>query len=439
VHPQHWIHRYGSGVYPRSLRYAPLTMPTLRALVPRHLPVHVTIVDEMIGAVPLGARPDLVGITCMTGTAARAYELADHFRRSGSTVILGGVHATLMTAEALPHADCVVRGYAEEAWPRALEDYFAGSLARVYEGAGLAGENSIVRPDRSSIRRSSYGGYNTLELGRGCVNRCSFCVSPTFSPRYVRRNIGNVLDEIRAMKGKLIYFLDPDLVCDKPYALEFFRSLRRLRKWWVGCASLDLFDDLPLLDAMTESGCRGLLLGFESLNEECLRSVAKSRNLGRDYRTHVEELHRRGILVNATFVFGFDSDGPEVFEETADFVIESRVDLPQFTLLTPFPGTPLFSALDAEGRILTHDWSRYNGQHAVFLPKRMTPETLEQGIRDARRRAHAWGSTVRRLAARPWWVKPPMLWANLQYARYLAAATANAERPGMVMETPCEN
>lgn len=431
IHPQNRIHRYASGVYPKALRYAPLTLPTLVALIPPGLPFDIIAVDEMVAAVPLDARPDLVAITCITGTASRAYQLADHYRSFGARVILGGVHPTLMTVEALEHADAVVRGYAETAWPQALSDYLAGRLQRIYEGTPAGAPSGIVSPQRSVISRKGYAGSNTVELGRGCVNRCAFCSSSTFTPAYVRRNIGDVLDEIRVMRGRIVYFLDPDLVCDPEFALEFFTELRRFRKWWVGCASFSLFDHPALLDAITASGCHGLLVGFESLNNECLRSARKTQNLGRDYRAHIRELHQRGILVNATFVFGFDADTPPVFDETVDFVIENRIDIPQFTILTPFPGTPLFARLDRERRILTRDWSLYNGQNVVFQPQSMTAESLGLGTHRARMRAYSASAIARRMLGRPWWLKPAALWANIQFHRYAASlgpAYAGRER-----------
>lgn len=418
IHPQNYLQRRSTGIYGRSLRYAPLTMPTLKALMPRDVGANVRIVDEMVEDVDLSLRADLVGITAITGTALRAFYIADRFRNAGSTVVLGGVHPTLRPEESLAHADAIVRGYAERTWPRLVRDFAAGRLQRVYEDADLLAPALIVAPDRSSIRRKDYLGWRTVEMSRGCSNKCDFCVSHRFYPGYIRRPIGDVIREIKSMTGKVVFFLDPNLIGDVEHAKAFFRELIPLRKWWLGCASLDVVEDPELLSLMTRSGCRGLLMGFESIRPEALVSAQKTRNMGKTYSEVVNILHGHGILVQACFVFGFDTDDTTVFDEAADYIVRAKFDLPQISIYTPFPGTPVFDALESQGRILTRNWTRYNGQNVVFRPALMTVRELEQGTELVRRRVNSVGALARRLMARPLWVKPLALMSYLGFRFY---------------------
>lgn len=418
VHPQNYLQRHTTGIYGRSLRYAPLTMPTLKALIPPDVKADVRVVDEMIENLDFGAAADLVGITAITGTATRAYEIADRFRARGTTVVLGGVHPTLRTEESLLHADAVVRGYAERTWPRLLRDFAIGRLQRVYEDSEPFDPALIVSPDRSVIHRKDYLGWCTVEMSRGCSNKCDFCISHRFHPSYICRPIGDVIREVASLKSKIVFFLDPNLIGDREHAKAFFAELASLKKWWLGCASLDVVDDPELLSLMAKSGCRGLLMGFESIRPEALESAGKTKNMGKTYAEVVETLHEYGILVQACFVFGFDTDDPSVFEEAADHIVKARFDLPQISIYTPFPGTPVFEKLEKEGRILTRNWSLYNGQNVVFRPLRMTAEELNRGTDLVRKRAYSWGALSRRLLTKPLWVKPLVVLSYLGFRFY---------------------
>ncbi len=418
IHPQNLLQRHSTGIYGRSLRYAPLTMPTLKALVPADLDAEVRIVDEMVEDLDFNTPADLVAITAITGTALRAYEIADRFRANGATVVLGGVHPTLLIEESLVHADAVVRGYAERSWPRLLRDFAAGSLQRVYEDSEPFDPKLIVSPDRSAIHRRDYVGWCTVEMSRGCSNKCDFCISHRFHPNYICRPIGDVIAEVKALPSKVVFFLDPNLIGNREHAKEFFTELAKLRKWWLGCASLDIVDDPELLCLIAKSGCRGLLMGFESIRPEALVSARKEKNIGKTYAQVVDILHDHGILVQACFVFGFDTDDVSVFEEAADYIANARFDLPQISIYTPFPGTPVFENLEKEGRILTRNWSLYNGQNVVFRPLNMTAGELEQGADFVRKRAYSWSALSRRLLVKPLWVKPLVLLSYLGFRFY---------------------
>ncbi len=418
IHPQNYLQRHSTGIYSRSLRYAPLTMPTLKALVPEELNAQVRIVDEMVEDLDYNIPADLVGITAITGTARRAYEIADRFRKKGATVVLGGVHPTLMGEESEKHADAIVYGYAERSWPRLLRDYANGCLQKVYRDDEPFVPSLIVPPDRSSIHWRDYIGWCTVEMSRGCSNNCDFCISHRFHRQYICRPIGDTIQEIKSLRSKILFFLDPNLIGDKEHAKEFFTELAKLRKWWLGCASMDVVDDPELLSLMRKSGCKGLLMGFESLRQEALSSVGKTKNIGKKYSEVVDTLHEHGILVQACFVYGFDSDDISVFEESADYIVKAKFDLPQISIFTPFPGTPIFDELDSQNRILTRNWSLYNGQNVVFQPKRMTVEELKRGADYIRKRAYSWSALSRRLLSKPLWVKPLVLMSYIGFRFY---------------------
>lgn len=418
IHPQNYLQRYSTGIYGRGLRYAPLTMPTLKALVPGELNADVTIVDEMIENIDFDARADLIGVTAITGTAPRAFYVADRFRANGAAVVLGGVHPTLCPEECLEHADAVVCGYAERTWPQLLLDFASGRMKRVYKDSAPFDPNLIVVPDRSGIRRRDYIGWCTVEMSRGCSNQCEFCISHVFHPNYICRPIGHVIAEIKAMPGKVVFFLDPNLIGNREYAREFFSELAKLRKWWVGCAALDVTDDMELLALMRQSGCRGLLMGFESTRPEALAAAGKTKNIGKEYAEVIRVLHEHNILVQACFVFGFDTDDASVFDESAAYIVNSKFDLPQISIYTPFPGTPVFDKLSRAGRILTRNWTLYNGQNVVFQPLRMTRTELENGTDRVRKYAYSLRALSRRLFTKPLWVKPLILLSYLGFRYY---------------------
>src|SRR5262245_32779444 len=354
VSPKGPLYRHRGGIFRRSLRYAPLTLTTLAALVPPELEATLTLVDEGIEDVDQDLDADLIGLTVITGSAPRAYELSSHFRSRGIPVVLGGPHVTLVPDDAQPHADSIVVGYAEDEWPRLLRDFVAGRMRPRYSQApdlGLAGR---PLPDRSVLPRSKYLTSHVFEATRGCVHNCSFCVVPSaWGRRPYQKPIDDVLEDIRRQRARRAIFIDLNLIADKQHAARLFEALIPLKIQWYGLATTLLCDDLPLLDLVARSGCRGLLMGLESLFSQNLSESHKAFNDPAKYPEVVARLHERRIALQGCFVFGLDEDRPDVFLKTAQFAVDARIDLPRFAIVTPFPGTPLFKQLAAEGRILT--------------------------------------------------------------------------------------
>jgi radical SAM superfamily enzyme YgiQ (UPF0313 family) len=222
---------------------------------------------------------------------------------------------------------------------------------------------------------------NSMQATRGCPNECDFCVIPgAWGSTQFFRPIEEVVREIETLPGRYVCFLDPSPTEDVEYAKALFRAMIPLRKTWFGLSTVKIAEDLELLDLCAKSGCRGLLLGFESLSQTGLEWIGKDFNLPAKYMEVVSKLHDRGIAIQGCFVFGFDSDDESVFERTVEFVHASAIDLPRYAVCTPFPRTELYKKWKAEGRILTEDWALYDSQHVVYRPTQMSPERLLEGL-----------------------------------------------------------
>ena len=419
ISPKGPLYRHRGGIFKRSLRYMPLTLPTLASLIPPELGAEVHLIDEGIADLdPAAIAADLVGLTVITGTAVRSYELAAAFRARGVPVVLGGPHVTLVPEDAQPHADTVVVGYAEESWPELLRDFAAGRMRPRYDqrpGLSLAG---MPMPRRDLLPRRRYLTDDVFEATRGCIHRCDFCVVPAaWGTKPFQKPVEEVVEEIRRKGARKLIFVDLNLIADRGYAARLFAALIPLRVQWYGLATVLLGQDPELLSLAQRSGCKGILMGLESISRENLRASKKGFNSPERYQELVAALHRHGIALQGCFVFGLDHDTPEIFLETARFAVEARIDLPRFAVVTPFPGTALYHRLESEGRILTRNWELYDGQHVVFQPARMSVEELQRGIETAWRYAYSVPSMMKRLAASPspW---PVRLGTNLGYRFY---------------------
>ena len=380
----------------RVFRFSMLPSLYVAASMPPY--VDTRIVDEDIEPVDFDVDADLVGITCMTYNAPRAYEIAAKFREEkGIPVILGGYHPTLMPEEASQHADAVCVGDAELNVPRMIDDFRAGRLQPVYESEPPPLANLPI-PRRDLIRKQDYAPIDVVQATRGCYHRCSFCSIAAFHSSHFRaRPVGEVVAELEDL-GRYILFMDDAITAKRDYALELFAAVAPLGKHWFSQCGIGIAEDEELLEAAARSGCQGLFVGFESLSQPGLRSWRKRTNLGVDYRAAMERLHAAGLAVNAAFVFGGDDDGPGVFADTLEFLLETNVECLQATRLTPFPGTPLFEEMDHQGRILDRDWSHYDFGHVVFEPAQMSRETLDRGVAWVQREFYA----RRRIARRTW-------------------------------------
>jgi len=377
--PHDTIYRYRGLISKIIGPYAPLTLTTLAALVPEELNAEIDLLDEGIQKpYYTNKNYDVVGITCVTPSANRAYELAEYWRSRGAFVVLGGAHPTLMADEAQQHADAVVVGLAEETWPQLLRDFKAGVAKKRYH-TRHTGELSCPPPRRDLFPRLGYLPMPTVIANRGCQNHCFYCVvNQADYSRSVVRPIPEVIDEIRSLRTRRIMFLDPNPVSNREYAKNLLQAMIPLKLKWMALAPSDIIDDRELFDLIVRSGCEGVMIGFESFSQTSLDRNGKKFNQVNRYKETVATFHAHNMAVSGCFVLGFDDDTPEILSHTAESVYDIGLDFPRYALLTPFPGSHLFTRFKNEGRLLTEDWSCYDSQHVVFQPKHMTPAQLQQ-------------------------------------------------------------
>ena len=367
----------------RAVQMQPLTMAALAGLTPDG--VTVSFYDDRLENVPYDAATDLVGISVQTFTAKRAYEIASEFRRRNVPVVLGGFHATAVPEEAAQHADAVVIGQAEDLWPRLLGDARSGRLQRVYrqqQRPSLQG----LRYRRDIFRGKPYFRNNMVEFGRGCPYACGFCsVSEYFGHRKDCRPVSEVVDEIRALPRRLIQFVDDNLVGDIALAKELLRALIPMKVRWMAQAGIEFAFDDDLLELGAASGCAGLLIGLESLNEESLRQMGKSaRCRAEGFAGAIARIHASGIRICASFLVGYDDDTREAFQDTLTFANQQKFMLAFFNHLTPLPGTPLYDEMQTQRRLKFDRWwlmPEYRWGDVVFEPKHFSAADLADACR----------------------------------------------------------
>ncbi len=359
----------------KTFRFSMLSLLTVAVLTPPRY--RVRIIDEQIEEAPLDDLPDLVGITCMTAAAPRAYALADAYRARGVPVVLGGFHPSLNPDEALQHADAVVTGTAYGAWERALDDFEAGRLRGRYVGDPDAAI-PVHLPRHLLDAPGAYITANATFASIGCARGCRFCsISAFHGARRRMRPVQDVVAEVARFDRRFFMFVDDDLVQDHAYAMELMAGLAPLKKRWVTQVSADAADDPALLDAMAAAGCIGVFIGVESFRPAALADQAKTANAPDRYRDWVRAYHRRGIFVEAGIMFGFDGDGPDSFTHTLRMLEHIGIDAIQASIVTPLPGTPLHDAW--ADRIVDRDWTHYDFRHAVYTPVGMTRSELQDG------------------------------------------------------------
>ena len=366
--PKGPLYRNRGGIFKKSLRYQPLTLTTLAALAPPELDVEFSLHDEGIEDVPLDLAADLVGLTVITGSSPRAYELAAQFRARGIPVVLGGPHVTLVPEEAQQHADAICVGYAEETWPQLLRDFAAGQMQPRYDQGRDFELDQLPFARRDLLDERHFLTQAVFEATRACAHDCEFCVVPTaWGRRQFQKPVGHVVDDIRRVGKRRIIFIDLNLISDRAYAARAVHALVPLRVRWFGLATSLIGRD-PRADGA--DGAQRLHRPADRIRNhlrcEPRRHPQEASTIRTLYETLIRDLHALGISIQGCFVFGHDHDTTDVFDETAQFAIDTAIDLPRFAILTPFPGTPLHQRLEREGRILTRNWELYDGQHVVY-------------------------------------------------------------------------
>lgn len=395
--------RRAYGPYVDEGRMEPLTLGLLAGLTPPD--VEVALYDERVETIPFDEAADLVAITVHIFNARRAYEISAAFRQRGVKVILGGVHSTLLPEEAARHADAVFIGDAEPLWAQVIEDTRHGRLQPVYRSRPAPPQPQCF-PRRDLYRGKGYLPLTLMQFSRGCRFPCSFCsTSVYFGRQHFYRDVRRVVEEIEAQERKSIFFVDDNLLADFDAAKALFRALIPLKIHWVSQASIDMTGDRELMTLMAKSGCLGHVIGFESLDPDNLRAMQKTPGLAAGglagYGPQLEILRDYGLQTWAAFTLGHDHDTPETIRQTLDFALEHKFTFAAFNVLMPYPNTPLYRRLAAEGRLLydgrwwLHPEYRFN--YAAFRPKLLTPDELTAGGFHCRATFNNFPNLVRRM------------------------------------------
>ncbi|GMU23418.1 MAG: hypothetical protein AMXMBFR13_34960 [Phycisphaerae bacterium] len=378
-----------------------LALTSVAAATPANWQVRLWDENLLQGPPPRAPFPRVVGITVHLTFARRAYELAAWYRQRGAKVVLGGLHVQSCPHEAAVHADALAIGNGVPVWPRILRDAEAGTLQRVYEGRYDRPYSDEPPPRRDLLPRENFLTTTSLIATRGCHNRCGFCYLATAGLHmpFRCRDVEQIVSEFRNDDQPYGVFVDNNLGSRPEYLRELCRALRPLQRIWSAAVTIDVTDDPSLVRDMALAGCTGVFIGFESMTDQNLADARKKTPSVRDYARRVRILHDHGIQVNGSFVLGFDHDRPDVFERTVGWIEENRLECATFHILTPYPATPLFRQMESDGRLLHRNWDLYDTAHAVFRPRHMSPEQLEEGYVWCYRRLFSHASIWRRRPA----------------------------------------
>jgi radical SAM superfamily enzyme YgiQ (UPF0313 family) len=404
-----------------------LNLPYLAAVTPPG--VEVKIVDEAFEKINFDERVDLVGITAQTPVIPRAYQIAKEFKKRGIPVVMGGVHASMLPAEALQHVDAVVVGEGEEVWPDLIEDLKRGQMKRIYKEWEFVNPSALPLPRRELLNEKFYFPLKLLETTRGCPHRCDFCgVSKFFGFRYRTRPISQIERELTTLfqkgpvmnpalkkilsllskdlpyflKRRLLYIIDSNVAGDKRFCLDLLSLLKEFDLLWYGHAPVSIAFDEKLMEGFTQSGCIALNIGFESFSTKNLHAMGKAFNQPSRYAEAVKRIHDQGIGIMGTFIVGLDDDDLEVFQRIIDFCIDLKLDWALTFIMAPYPGTDSFLRLEKEGRIFCRDWEKYDSLNAVYQPLLMSVEELEKGMRRIWKELFSVSSIYKRILKRPW-------------------------------------
>ncbi|MDD2500551.1 MAG: radical SAM protein [Geobacter sp.] len=360
----------------------------------------VLLADEVQEEIDFEGEYDLVGITAMTHQAVRAYQIADRFRARGIPVVLGGIHPTVLPDEAIQHADSIVLGEAEPVWADLLRDLQQGQLKQFYQVLPTGDLLTIPWSRHDFLAPRKYLTTKTLQASRGCPYNCPFCtVTPHFGRTFRYRDPEDVLAELRSFKPGLMVFLDDNILGDPERAKPILRGMAGMGLKWGGQANLRFAEDPELVRLLAAAGCVGIFVGLESVDGEYANLP---KTAGKTSQADlVKRIRDTGVVVEASVIFGFDDHDEGVFERTVRYLENCAASLPTFHILTPYPGTALFTQFQQEGRMLHTDWKRYDHGQVVYQPKLMSPERLYSGWVQARREAYSWSAIAGRVMQSP--------------------------------------
>ena len=378
----------------------------------------VVLENENIEPIHYDDHPDIVGISVTVDTLPRAMQIAKRFRKRGAIVVAGGIHITT-AYETIPKNsfDVLCIGAAEGTWKHIVHDAENGCLKKIYRCSGKLRGEEIVSPAYDMIDRSKYLYTSVIHTSRGCPFRCDFCYNSAKSHHFVNRPIPDVLREIRQTGNKHIMFIDDNFTGNPQWTKQFLKAILPMKLKWQAAVSINAAKDGELLDLMRKSGCQSLFIGFESINPASVQNVHKVQNSTDEYEQAIREIHKRGIMINGSFVFGLDEDTPETFDATIEWIVKNRIETVTSHILTPYPGTVLYDRMRDAGRITSHNLSLYNTAHVVFQPQGMTKDELYQGYLRVYDEVYSLKNIMKRLPKTKS-QRMPYLIFNLLYRKY---------------------
>lgn len=389
---------------PKGIMIPQLSLHILHGLTPTWYAVK--IIEEELEDINFDEECDLIGISCMTANAPRAYFISQQFRKRGKKVVLGGVHPTILPNEALNYADSVVIGEAEGVWEQLLEDFKNRKLKKIYQVKNPSLERYIYTKSKNSRKKILFNIIPIMTT-RGCPYSCEFCcVHDLFGKRLRHAPVKNVVRDIEESNGKIFMFLDDNIIGNPKYAKELFTAIKPLNIRWAGQASISFSKNIELMKLAKESGCGALFFGLETVSKNQLKEMRKSIKDINELEEAIKKIKDIGIHFHASMVFGFDNDTKNTFYETLQFLNKNKIGTASFNILTPYPGTKLYDRLKRENRILTEDWKYYDHNTVVFKPEMLTPKELHEGRIWIKKEFTKISSTLRRL---PYNLSHPLL------------------------------
>ncbi|WP_276499985.1 B12-binding domain-containing radical SAM protein [Terrimonas pollutisoli] len=381
--------------YWRPIKYSlfpPLGLATLAAYCSPD--DEVELEDEHVEEINTDDDPDIVVIQVYITNAFRAYELADHYRKNGKYVCLGGLHVSSLPDEALLHADSIFIGPGEDTFPQFLKDFKAGVAKQIYRNSARDITN-IPPIRRDLIKRNLYLVPNSIVVSRGCPHHCDFCYKDAFfegGKSFYTQRVDAALKEISRLPGKHLYFLDDHLLGNQKFSAALFEGMKGMNRVFQGASTVDAILRGDLIEKAAEAGLRSIFIGFETLSRNNLSQSNKKQNMGKDYGEAIQRLHSLGIMINGSFVFGLDDDDKDVFKRTVDWGVRQGLTTSTYHILTPYPGTRLYQSLKQQGRLLHNNWSLYDTRHVVYKTKGLSAEELKAGYDRAYQSFYSWSN-----------------------------------------------
>lgn len=405
------------GAFSNLLSYPSLTLAVIYSLIPEGIFERIDVVDENSQRVEYDKDfYDLVLMSFETSSSLSAYKHCAEFKKRGSYIVCGGYHASALPEEVLEHCDTIIQGPAEISIPQFMQDFANGEPKERYRNYEIC-HTDFRMPARDKVTKKKKLKIPAMFANPGCMNACKYCSMRTMW-KNMPRPVEDVIEEMKSLKSKMIIFYDPNFFGNREYAVELMNAMIPLKVLWASNATADFGYDHELMDLAYRSGCRGVLLGLESLNTQSLTHAAKMFRDTDKYAEIIANIHQHGMAINGCFVLGFDNDTEEELLALPERVEKLGLDLCRFAVLTPYPGTRQYVEYERDGRILTKEWSRYNQHNAVFQPKNMSPERLDEIYRKVWKESYSWRRVFKRVFGSPWskhFYGPILLGANVGF------------------------